>query len=268
MNHAIQAVLAFTKFNRISVVSAIAVWKKNYLLVQKSILSTFLWIEIEPLIYFLAFGYGIGQFTNNVQGLPYYEYLFPGLIIGFAALTSFYEGVNAFSEKLRQKSVLRGILQSPVTIQDWVSGEIFWSTTKGAISVILTVFYGVFAGLVNSHHILLLMATTLLICFLFSTMGILFALLSSKSKSGTQIQSLLMLFMFLFSGILFPVDTMPVQAQQVSLMSPLTHGVGIVQSVAFEAANPLLYISFCYLFLLSMGLYNYTNFKAKSIALI
>ncbi|MBX9767042.1 MAG: ABC transporter permease, partial [Bdellovibrionales bacterium] len=85
---------------------------------QKNWLSLLIWGCVEPMIYLLAFGFGLGHFIQQVNGEPYMSYFLPGLLCMSVAHSAYLESsINGFS-RFHQVHLYRYLLLSPVTPDD------------------------------------------------------------------------------------------------------------------------------------------------------
>ena len=44
------------------------VWYRNYIYFRLNLLSSLMWISLEPGLYLLAIGYGLGHFVSDIGG--------------------------------------------------------------------------------------------------------------------------------------------------------------------------------------------------------
>jgi len=56
------------------------VWQRNRDVFFKTYLVNFLPPFIEPLLYLLALGYGLGMFVGDIDGVPYASFIAPALL--------------------------------------------------------------------------------------------------------------------------------------------------------------------------------------------
>jgi lipooligosaccharide transport system permease protein len=56
------------------------VWGRDFRVFRKYFISSILPSFAEPLLYILALGYGLGFFVGAIQGIPYQQFLAPGIL--------------------------------------------------------------------------------------------------------------------------------------------------------------------------------------------
>ncbi len=56
------------------------VWRRNFDVFMKTIRVNFLPSLLEPILYLVAFGFGLGGFIPDINGQPYINFLAPALV--------------------------------------------------------------------------------------------------------------------------------------------------------------------------------------------
>jgi len=188
----------------------------------------------EPLLYLLAMGWGLGRMVGTVDGVPYIEFLAPGLICSTAMYAATFECTfGAFTRMTRQKTY-DAILASPVSLDEIVAGEILWGATKGFLSGAAMLLVMALFGLVNGALAILTLPLSFLIGLLFSALSMIVTAKSPSYDFFSYYFTLVIAPMFLFSGIFFPIGNLPYWAQTFAWFLPLTHGVNISRAIFTE----------------------------------
>jgi hypothetical protein len=55
---------------------------------KKTFFVTLFWTVIEPLIYLGAFGFGFGRYVPPIEGLPFIDFYYPGLLCSTAMMVA------------------------------------------------------------------------------------------------------------------------------------------------------------------------------------
>ena len=58
----------------------IQVWRRNFLFFRKTFLVSVFWTVLEPTMYLLAIGFGLGRFVEQIENLTFIEFYYPGLL--------------------------------------------------------------------------------------------------------------------------------------------------------------------------------------------
>ncbi|UCG39338.1 MAG: ABC transporter permease [bacterium] len=179
----------------------------------------------EPLLYLLAMGWGLGRMVGTVDGVPYIQFLAPGLVCSTAMYAATFECTFGAFTRMTRQHTYNAILATPVSLDEIVAGEILWGATKGFLSGAAMLLVMALFGLVTSLWALLALALSFLIGLLFSALSMIVTAKSPSYDFFSYYFTLAIAPMFLFSGIFFPVGNLPQWAQTVAWFLPLTHGV-------------------------------------------
>jgi len=202
---------------------------------QGSVVSTFL----NPILYLLAMGVGLGSLVDanlpaGLEGVSYLTFLAPGLLAATAMMTGAGEGSWKIMGGIEWAKTFHARVASPISITNLVLGLNLWAAVRVLmVSVVFAVVIAVFrvAPLFES---LLAVGPALLVG----------AAMAAASTAYTvrlkHIQGLPMLFrfvvipMFLFSGVFFPITQLPGWLQPVALVTPLWHGVELCRMIVVD----------------------------------
>jgi lipooligosaccharide transport system permease protein len=210
----------------------LSVWYRHMRVYTRNLVSNGLPPFLEPLLFLLGVGLGLGTYIKQqMDGMPYINFLGTGLLMTAAMFTSAYECTFGTFIRLEFEKVYDGMLAAPITVNNLIVGEIIWAGTKGlffsfAVMVILTLF-----RIVHLPQCLL----APLVGFL---TGVMFATLSLWVTSFVKTINHFNFFltgiispMFFFSGVVFPVSNLPTSVRFIAEIVPLTHAVRLARAV-------------------------------------
>lgn len=179
----------------------------------------------EPLLYLLAMGWGLGRMVGTVNGVPYIEFLAPGLICSSAMYSATFECTFGAFTRMTRQMTYDAIMASPVSLDEIVAGEVLWGGTKGLLSGAAMLLVMALFGLVTNPLAILALPLSFLIGLLFAALSMIVTAKAPSYDFFSYYFTLAIAPMFLFSGIFFPVDSLPHWAQTFAWFLPLTHGV-------------------------------------------
>jgi len=64
----------------VSIKRAIRVFQRNFAVYKKLYKSSIVLNFVEPILYLLAFGIGLGAYVGEIEGVSYIRYIAPGII--------------------------------------------------------------------------------------------------------------------------------------------------------------------------------------------
>jgi lipooligosaccharide transport system permease protein len=190
---------------------------------------------VEPVLYLMAFGFGIGQLIGDIQdgsGNPvsYAAYIAPALLATSAMNGALYDATWNVFFKMHFSKVYQVMLSSSLGPMDVALGEISWALIRGATYSVGFMAIAWPLGLVTSAWGLLAIPAATLIAFGFASIGM---AITSYMKNFQQMNwvNFFLLPMFLFSGTFFPVSVYPEWIQIIVKALPLCQGVDLVRSL-------------------------------------
>lgn len=215
---------------------AIRVWQRHLTVYTKLYKSSLALNFVEPVLYLTALGLGLGAFVKEIKGMPYINFIAPGIIASSSMFAATYECTYGTYVRMVYQKTFDAILATPVNIDDLLAGEILWGATKSVIYGSIIMLVVSLFGLINSAMILLSIPVLFVSGLIFAEISLIFVAIVPGIDSFNYFYTLFMTPMFLFSGIFFPLDGLPELISKVAFFTPLYHLVNICR--AFAAGNP------------------------------
>ncbi len=211
---------------------ALRVWQRNFTVYTKLYKSSIALNFVEPALYLAALGLGLGAFVREINGMPYINFIAPGIIASSSMFAATYECTYGTYVRMTFQKTFDAILATPVNIDDLIAGELLWGSFKSMLyGTIILIVVSLF-GLIDSPAIGLVIPVLFLSGLVFSAIGMTFVALVPGIDTFNYFYTLLMTPMFLFSGIFFPLDAMPQAVRVVAFFTPLYHVVTVCRSLA------------------------------------
>ncbi|MGB9715605.1 MAG: ABC transporter permease [Thermodesulfovibrionales bacterium] len=209
---------------------AFRVWQRHFTVYTKLYKSSIALNFVEPILYLAALGLGLGAFVKEINGTPYIKFIAPGIIASSSMFAATYECTYGTYVRMTYQKTFDAILATPVNINDLVAGEIIWGATKSAFYGMIIMLVISFFRLVDSPLIILAIPFLFIGGLIFSEISIIFTAIVPGIDSFNYFYTLFMTPMFLFSGIFFPLDTLPPVILKIAFFTPLYHLVNICRS--------------------------------------
>ena len=221
---------------------SLRVWQRHAEVFRKTWLLNFFPPLLEPVLYVVAFGLGLGRLIGNVtylgQELGYLRFMAPGLIAVAIMYNAYFETTYGSFVRMYYQRTFDAIVATPLLVEDVIAGEWLWGTTKALVAATIMLLMLTALGLVRWPAGLLVVPLALAGGLLFAGLGLVTTALS-PSIDGFNLPIFLLVFpMFLFSGTFFPLDTLPGWALWVANALPLTHVAALVRGACLAQAPP------------------------------
>jgi lipooligosaccharide transport system permease protein len=190
------------------------VFYRNLLVFSRTWQANLMFNFVEPVIYLWALGFGLGVYVNRIQGLPYVSYT-----------------------RMTVQKIFHSIVATPVSMDDVVLGEILYGAFKGVLYGLVFLVVVALFGLVKSFWALLAPVPIALMVTVFSVLSMIWTSIAPGFDSFGYFFTLLITPMFFFSGVFFPVDTLPAGIRLIAWFMPLYHAVEVVRPLILGTAG-------------------------------
>lgn len=187
---------------------------------------------VEPVLYLAALGLGLGALIKEINGVPYIKFIAPGIIASSSMFAASFECTYGTYIRMTYQKTFDAILATPVNIDDLVAGELIWGATKSTFYGITIMAVISLFGLVDSPLIILAVPLIFLSGLIFAEIAVIASATVPGIDSFNYFNTLLMTPMFLFSGIFFPLESLPPIVSKIAFFTPLYHLVNISRSFA------------------------------------
>ena len=191
----------------------------------------------EPLFYLLGIGIGLGSIVPAIGGVSYSAYVAPGLLASSCLNGAITDGFFNVHWKLHYQKTYDGILATPMRVPDVAFGEMLWALGRGSLYaavfllVLLTLGEATGRPLLLSRWALLAWPAAVLSAAAFSAMALVLTTIARKVQDFDMVMGLLVMPMFLFSGIFVPVTRFPEPLQWLMSATPLYHAVAMLRQL-------------------------------------
>jgi lipooligosaccharide transport system permease protein len=208
------------------------VWRRNFLVWKKLAAPSILGNLADPLLYMLGLGYGLGGLLQQVDGVPYLNFLAAGMLCYSVMNSATFETLYSAFSRMHVQKTWEAILNTPLGLKDVLVGELAWATFKSLLSgiAILVVIWalGLHADFTLS---LALLPVVVLTGFCFAGLGLAINALSPNYDFFLYYFTLAITPMVLLGGVFYPPSALPDWLAIAAAWLPLTH--------AIELARPL-----------------------------
>ena len=189
---------------------------------------------LEPVVYLLAFGLGLGAtIVNRVDGLDYVEYVGTGMVATAVIFSSAFPAMFGTFVKERFQRTYDAILAAPVDVEELVTAEMLWIALRAGFYGCFPLIVAMLFGLDPAWGMLLVPFFCFITALAFAAFGIAVAASVPKIDSFNYVTTLVITPLFLVAGTFFPIDQLPDGFQAAAQLNPLYHLVELVRAAAF-----------------------------------
>ena len=218
------------------------VFLRNLLVWRKLAIPSLVGNIAEPLMWLVAFGYGMGALVGEVtlpgvEGavkVPYILFLASGSICMSAMNAASFEALYSAFSRMHVQKTWDGIMNTPVNLDDVVLAEMLWAAFKAlfTVSAILVVMLAL--GISYSPKLLLAWPILLGVGITFSSLALIFNALAKGYDFFTYYFTLFLTPTMFVSGIFFPLEQLPEVVRTISQWLPLTNAIDLVRPLFMD----------------------------------
>jgi lipooligosaccharide transport system permease protein len=239
---------------------SVTVARRNADVFFQSWATDFLPPMLEPALYLVILGFGLGLFIQEVEGLPYAVWFGPALLATTGMFASFFECAFGSFVRMHYQKTYDAITATPVGLDDVVVGELLWGGAKAALNSLFVLLVLTFFRVPQSPLVLLVPLVVFVAAFSFASIGLLTTSLAPNFDAFNFPLYLYITPMFFLSGTFIPLsvlDPFPV-LRFIAETLPLTHAVALCRSLSLGVFGAEQVLRFLWLALVGLALSVYS----------
>lgn len=190
---------------------SLAIWRRDMLVLRRSILSELVAVVAYPLTIYLAFGIGMKGYIGLVEGTPYSLFLAPGLITMTAVNAAYNESVWSLWFHRRVQFTIESYRVTPVTVSEIVVAKILSGFTHGLVKgvVVGLVIFAITPFRFEPANLIAYLAFLLPGSALFSCAGVICGTIMDKPETIGKVEAVFIMPLIFMSGMFFPLSSYP-----------------------------------------------------------
>lgn len=206
-------------------------WIGLYTLMRREVERTFrvvIQTIFSPLIsatlFIFVFGSIVGTRIDEIGGLEYIVFVFPGILIMNVLTSAFTHSSSAiyFGRFIRS---IEEILVAPLSYIEMIAGNVMSSIVRALFVGFAIVLVGIVFGAVSMHSFSLFIFYTVAISIIFSLLGIITGLAAKSFEQLNILSTFVILPLSFLGGMFYTLDMLPEAAQKITLLNPFFYFV-------------------------------------------
>ena len=223
------------------------VFMRNLLVWRKLVIPSLIANIAEPLMWLVAFGYGMGALIGDVTldgaQVPYLLFLASGSICMSAMNAATFEALYSAFSRMHVQKTWDGIMNAPIRLEDVLLAEMLWAAFKSLFTITAILGVMMALGITQSWKILLAWPCLLFVGITFSCLALIFNALAKGYDFFTYYFTLFLTPMMFLSGVFFPSDQLPPWVRAIAEWLPLNQAIALVMPLFLDRwpSQPLLH---------------------------
>ena len=189
---------------------------------------------VQPTIYLLAFGLGIGSLVARVGHVSYVQYVATGVVATAVLFSSAFPGMFNTFVRWQFQRTYDAMLAAPVDVEELITAEVLWISVRAGVYGAAPILVGIAFGLQPTWGMLLVPPIGFLTGYGFASFGVAIAAVAKTIDNFNYVTSAVLTPLFLVAGTFFPVSSLPPGVRVVAQINPLYHCVQLVRDACFD----------------------------------
>jgi ABC-2 type transport system permease protein len=179
---------------------------------------------LTTMLYFVVFGFTLGSRLAEIKGVPYMDFLVPGLIM-LNLINSAYmnTGFSLFLAKVHGSIV--DLLVTPLSPLQLICGYIGASVLRAMLTGGIIWAVAAFMGAATLHHFGWTLVFMILTSIAFALIGLVIAILAEDFDHVNFIPSFLVMPLTFLGGVFYSIEMLPEPWTTVSKFNPILYMV-------------------------------------------
>lgn len=204
-------------------------------------------VFLGPLLYLGAIGFGLGSLvegggelgsTGAGEPLSYVAFLAPGLVAATAMQAGSGEAIFGTMARVRWRRTWQTAVETPLMPADVATAHAAWCGIRALIGAAAYALVTAVLGIVSPVQALATIAPSVLGGLAIATPLAAVMIRTTEEHAMNAAQRFVVIPMFLFSGVFFPVTQLPGWMQAIAKATPLWHAVGLARRVSLGVPTP------------------------------
>ena len=217
--------------------AAVRVWERSLLQHRRVWRTSLLGSFLQPLLYLLGMGLGVGALVDGTTGSPellggvsYFAFIAPALLAASAMLVGSQDSLWALLDGFLWGNQYRAMTATPLRPTQVAAGVSLWHATRALLTVVgVAVVLTLFAD-TRTWGLLLAVPAGVLTGLAFALPITAWTATREGDISFPAIMRFAIIPMFLFAGVFYPIEQLPSAVQPVAMLTPLWHGVELCRA--------------------------------------
>ncbi len=192
---------------------------------------------LEPFLYLLAIGLGVGHYITGIEGVDYLSFVAPGIIVTTSILQATFECTYASYFRMSFQSTFDAIVSTPVNPEEIGLGEAGWGATRALINATAVTAVLALFGRVPLIWIPPVLALQFVAGLSFGAMSLLITTRVHQTEYFNFYLSGVIFPMQMLTGAFFPVSRIPEAVQPLVWVLPLTSMIDLTRSMMLHALS-------------------------------
>jgi ABC-2 type transport system permease protein len=191
---------------------------------------------LTSLLYIVVFGYGLGSRIREAAGVPYLEFVLPGVVL-MSVITASYGNTSSSLFDAKRERYIDDILISPMTPLQMALAYVLGGTIRGFLVGAATFALAIPLAGLPAEHPLLLVATALAASFFFASAGVVAGILATRIDHIFFMTSIVIQPLAFLGGVFYSVEMLPDPLRVATYLNPIFYAIDVFRFAALGVSD-------------------------------
>lgn len=215
---------------------------------------------VTAILYFIIFGHVIGKRIGLMHGVPYIQFIVPGMVMMQVIMLSYINTSSSVFGAKFSKSIEEILVSSMPNQVILLSYTLASLLRAGLVGILVTLLAAFFVKL-RVQHWWIMLVTVLLTALLFSTLGMINSLYAKKFDDISIAPSFILTPLIYLGGVFYSIKSLPPFWQHLSMINPVVYMIDTfrysmlgISSINIDMALSVLFVITLVVYLLCLYL--------------
>lgn len=185
-----------------------------------------LWVQtliapvVSSVLFIVVFGLALGDQIADVSGVPYKQFIVPGLVVQ-AILTAAFANNSSTVIQSRMDRFINDVLSSPLRWWEINIGLAIGGVVRGLLTGVVLLVVAVAMTGIGVAQPLVLIVATVLVLIAFAQLGVITGIYANSWDSVAFVTSIVILPLSFLGGTFYSVDRLPPFWEAISHLNPI-----------------------------------------------
>ena len=213
-------------------------FRKEYERVLRIPIQTVLAPLIQAFLFIFIFGFVLGSRIEEIAGVSYMQFVFPGILTMSILMTSFeHTSTSVFFNKWIKS--IHEMLVAPFSYIEMLIGYVGSAVIRALITGFGVLVIGLIFGAVTIEHPIIFVLATAAISSVFAMIGILVALWAKGFEQLGILNTFIISPLTMLGGMFYSIEFLPEVLATITKLNPFFYIIGLVRysTIGITEAN-------------------------------
>ncbi|MBA3491471.1 MAG: ABC transporter permease [Rubrobacteraceae bacterium] len=187
-------------------------------------------------LYVVVFGYGLGSRIREVEGVPYLQFILPGLIL-LAVITASYGNTSSSLFDAKRERYIDDVLISPMTPSQMALAYVLGGVLRGLLVGVGTFALAIPLAGLPAERPLLLLAAGLATSVAFASLGVVAGVLATRIDHIFFLSTIVLQPLTFLGGIFYSAEMLPTPLRIATYLDPIFYAVDAFRYAAVGVSD-------------------------------